>query len=183
MSIEKEIQTAMEATLNSLKEKLKGLRTGRANAAILDNVMVDVYGTMMRIKSLANITVPEPRQILVTPFDASNLSAIVKGIESANLNLHAQVDGKFIRINVPPMDEAIRKKIVAECKKLVEDTKIALREVRRKFNDLIRKKKSDGEITEDELKREEKIIQNSTDKYCKLCDETGSAKEKDILSI
>lgn len=183
MTIEKEVQTAMETVINHLKDKLKGLRTGRANPAILDHIVVDIYGTSMKLKSLASITVPEPRQLLVTPFDINNVNAIVKAIDSANLNLQAKAEGKIIRINIPPMDESMRKKIVTECKKTGEESKVALRNVRRDFNEKIKKQKSAGELTEDDVKREENTIQKLTDKYCKLCDDTCSAKEKEILAI
>src|SRR4051812_25812144 len=181
--IEAQVKGAMQATLEHLKAELKTLRTGRANASILDKVHVEIYGSYMPLKAVANINVPEARQIVVTPFDHSNTNAISKAIEAANLGVNPMVDGKVIRINVPPMDESIRKQIAKQCKDLGEKTKISLRDVRRKFNDLIRKQKTDGLIPEDQLKKMEKHIQDLTDKFCKDVDTTCAEKEKEIMSI
>src|SRR5262245_5272201 len=139
--MDKEVKTAMQGALDHLKSELKTLRTGRANASILDKVHVEIYGSHMSLKSLANITVPEARQIVVTPFDHSNSNAIAKAIEAANLGVNPIVDGKVIRINVPPMDESSRKRMAKQCKDLGEKTKVAMRDVRRKFNDQVRKQK------------------------------------------
>ena len=157
--IEKQVKAAMQAAIDHLKHELKSLRTGRANSAMLDKVTVEVYGSHMRLKELANISVPEARQILVTPFDFSNAHAIKKGIEAANLGVNPMVDGKVIRINIPPMDEAVRKQIAKQCKELGEKSKIVMREVRRKYNDLIKKQKADGVLPEDIMKKLEKTIQ------------------------
>ncbi|OGN55771.1 MAG: ribosome recycling factor [Chlamydiae bacterium RIFCSPHIGHO2_12_FULL_44_59] len=181
--IESQVKSAMQAAFEHLKAELKTLRTGRANTAILDKITVEVYGSRVPLKSLANITVPEVRQIVVTPFDQSNANPIAKAIEAANLGVNPMVDGKLIRINIPPMDEAVRKQIAKQCKEHGEKTKISLRDVRRKYNELIRKQKTDGTIPEDQLKRLEKQIQDLTDKYCKDVDETCVAKEKEILTI
>jgi ribosome recycling factor len=181
--IEKQVKAAMQAALDHLKQELKALRTGRANSAMLDKVMVEVYGSHMRIKELANISVPEARQILVTPFDFSNAHAIKKGIEAANLGVNPMVDGKVIRINIPPMDEALRKQIAKQCKELGEKSKIVMREVRRKFNDLIKKMKADGSLPEDLMKKLEKTIQELTDRFCKDIDTAVSEKEKEVMTI
>ncbi len=111
---------------------------------MLDGVMVEAYGSHMRIKELANVTVPEPRQLLISPFDPQTAAAIAKGIEKANLNLQPVVEGQVIRINVPPMDESMRKQIVKQGKQKAEDAKIVIREIRRKNNELVRKQKADG---------------------------------------
>lgn len=181
--VEKQVKAAMQASLDHLKQELKSLRTGRANSAMLDKVTVEVYGTHMRLKELANISVPEARQILVTPFDFSNAHAIKKGIEAANLGVNPMVDGKVIRINIPPMDESIRKQIAKQCKELGEKAKIVMREVRRKFNDLIRKQKGDGTLSEDIMKKLEKTIQELTDRFCKDIDTCTTEKEKEIMTI
>jgi ribosome recycling factor len=104
MSLENQVKAAMQAVIDHLKLELKSLRTGRANSAVLDRVMVELYGSPAPLKAVANVTVPEARQILVTPFDPSTCHAIAKGIEAANLGIHPIVDGKVVRINVPPMD-------------------------------------------------------------------------------
>lgn len=182
-NIEPQVKAAMQAALDHLKTELKTLRTGRANASILDKVHVEIYGSHMPLKGLANINVPEPRQIVVTPFDHSNINAIAKAIEAANLGVNPMVDGKVIRINVPPMDEAIRKQMTKQCKDHGEKTKVSLRDVRRKFNDLVRKQKADGIIAEDQMKKSEKTIQELTDKFCKDVDTTCAEKEKEIMTI
>lgn len=181
--IEKQVKAAMQAALDHLKQELKALRTGRANSAMLDKVTVEVYGSHVRLKELANINVPEARQILVTPFDFSNAHAIKKGIEAANLGVNPMIDGKVIRINIPPMDESLRKQIAKQCKELGEKSKIVMRDVRRKFNDLCKKHKADGTISEDIMKKLEKTIQELTDRYCKDIDATTAEKEKEIMTI
>lgn len=181
--VEKQVKAAMQAALDHLKQELKALRTGRANSAMLDRVMVEVYGTMVRLKEVANISVPEARQILVSPFDQSNVHAIKKGIDAANLNVNPLVDGKVVRINIPPMDEAIRKQIAKQCKELGEKSKIVMREVRRKYNEAVRKLKSDGTIPEDMMKKLEKTIQELTDRFCKDIDAATAEKEKEVMTI
>ncbi|MBI5345737.1 MAG: ribosome recycling factor [Chlamydiae bacterium] len=183
MNREEEAKKEMNGALEHLKQELKNLRTGRANPLILDNVLVDVYGSKMKIKALANISVPEPRQIVVTPFDRSNLSMICKAIEDAKLNLQPVVENNMVRIKIPPMDESIRKEMVKKCKVIGETIKVRIREIRRKFNDLVRKAKESGDATEDQVKREEKKIQELTDKFCKDIDTVCSEKEKEILEV
>ena len=183
MSITDQTKAKMQATVDHFKQELKNLRTNRANPSMLDGVSIEVYGTQMRIKDLATVTTPEARQILITPFDPQTASAIAKGIEKANLNLQPIHDGNVVRINVPPMDESMRKEIVKQGKKKVEDTKVIIREIRRKNNDLVRKQKTDGEITEDILKKAEKTIQDLTDTYCKEIDTLFAAKEKEIMTV
>jgi len=183
MSMEKEIQKDMDASIEHLQTELKNLRTSRANPSILDSVKVEIYGTNMRLKDLATVSTPEPRQLLVSPFDNNNVNTVSKAIENANLNLQPSVDGNVIRIQVPPMDESIRKETVKVCKKKGEEAKVSIRETRRKYNEKARKQKQDGEIAEDQLKRFEKMIQENTDKSCKKIDEMCAAKEKDILQV
>lgn len=178
-----EVKTAMQSAVEHLKGDLKGLRTNRANAAILDTVAVEVYGAKMKLKELANITVPEPRQLVVAPFDRNNLNPISKAIESANLNLQPRVDGHVIRITFPPMDESLRKEIAKQCKKFGEAAKVAVRDIRGRFMKEAKKKKEDKTITEDEQKREEKQVQEATDSFCKEIDALVVKKEKEILEI
>jgi ribosome recycling factor len=183
MSTENQVKAAMQAVIDHLKLELKSLRSGRANSSVLDRVMVEIYGSSTPLKAVANVTVPEARQILVTPFDPSTCHAIAKGIEAANLGIHPMVDGKVVRLNVPPMDETIRKQIAKQCKELGEKAKIALREVRRKFNDLVRKQKTDGTLPEDVMKKLEKSIQDFTDRFCKDADAACAEKEKEIMTV
>lgn len=183
MSVTDQTKAKMVATVDHFKQELKNLRSNRANPGMLEGVTVEVYGSHMRIKELANITTPESRQLLVSPFDPQTAAAIAKGIERANLNLQPVVEGHVIRINVPPMDESMRKEIVKQAKKKAEDGKIVIREIRRKGNEQVKKQKADGEITEDIMKKSEKIIQELTDQYCKEIDTLFTSKEKEILTV
>lgn len=182
-NIESQVKTAMQAALDHLKQELKALRTGRANSSMLDKVTVEVYGSHVKLKEIASLSVPEARQIVVTPFDFSTANAIKKGIEAANLGVNPMIDGKVIRINIPPMDETVRKQIAKQCKELGEKSKIVMREVRRKYNDLIKKQKADGIIPEDMMKKLEKIIQELTDRFCKDIDQATAEKEKEVMTI
>lgn len=183
MTVPDQTKSKMQATLEHYKTELKNLRSNRANPGMVEGVLVEVYGAHMRIKELANISVPESRQILITPFDPQTAGSISKGIEKANLNLQPILEGAMIRIQVPPMDEAMRKEIVKQGKKKAEDAKIAIREIRRKNNDQIRKEKADGTITEDVMKKMEKAIQDYTDQFCKQIDDLFTAKEKEIMAV
>ncbi len=183
MNIVDATKAKMNAILEHFKAEIKGLRTGRANAAVLDNVQVDVYGSAMRIKDLASITTPEARQILVVPFDPQTAGAIAKGIEKANLNLLPILEGNQVRIPVPPMDENMRKQIVKQGKELVEAAKIRVRGTRREANELIDKAKKGGELTEDLQKKFEKQVQELTDQFCKNIDDLFHAKEKEIMTV
>lgn len=179
--IEEEVKNRMNATLEHFKQELKNLRTNRANPGVVEGVSVDVYGTHMKVKELASITTPEARQILISPFDPQTAGAIAKGIEKANLNLQPILEGHSVRINVPPMDESMRKEIVKQGKKKAEDAKIAIRDIRRKSNDTIKNAK--GDLTEDMVKKLEKAIQELTDKFCKQIDDLFSTKEKEIMAV
>lgn len=182
-SVPDQTKTKMQASVDHFKQDLKGLRSNRANPAILENVMVEAYGAQMRIKELAAISVPEARQLMISPFDPQTSAAIAKGIEKANLNLQPIVEGQIIRIMIPPMDENMRKDIVKQAKKKAEDSKIAIRETRRKGNEQVRKLKTDGQLDEDAMKKAEKAIQDYTDKFCKEIDDLFTAKEKEILTV
>jgi len=183
MSTEEQVKAKMQATLDHFKQELKNLRSNRANPGMVEGVSVDVYGSHMKLKELAQITTPESRQILITPFDPQTAGPIAKAIEKANLNLQPVLEGHAVRINVPPMDQSTRQEIVKQGKKKAEDAKIALRDIRRKSNDTIKKLKTDGELTEDGMKKLEKIIQDLTDKFCKQVDELFAAKEKEVLAV
>ncbi len=183
MSIADETKSKMLESMEHFKKELNNLRTGRANPSMFDSIRIEVYGSQMRMRELANVTTPEPRQILITPFDPQTAGPISKSIEKANLNVQPMLEGNVIRINIPPLDESMRKEIVKQGKKKAEDAKISIREIRRKSNDLIRKQKADGDITEDEVKKGEKTVQELTDDYCKQVDELFNVKEKEIMTV
>jgi ribosome recycling factor len=176
-------KTKMAAALEHLKNELKSLRTGRANPGMLDQVTVEVYGSPMRLKEVASVTVPEARQLLITPFDRSTTPAIGKAIERANLGFMPIVDGNAVRIKIPPMDESMRKDMIKQCYKRCEEAKVSIRNIRRDANELVRKQKSDGTIAEDLMKKLEKKIQELTDKCCKDADEISAQKEKEISIV
>ncbi len=183
MSITKQAENKMKKVLEHFQSELKAIRTGRANPAILDNITIEVYGTAMRLRDVANVTVPESRQLLITPFDANNAGPIGSSIEKANINLQPIVEANVIRINIPPMTEDLRKEMVKECKKICEKGKISIRNSRKECNDILKKQKSEGEITEDFLKSAEKLVQELTDKFCKEIDSISITKENEILTV
>ncbi len=179
----KETEKKMQGALDHLKTDLKGLRTGRANPSALETVFVEVYGAQMRIQDVATISVPEPRQLLISPFDAQNVHAIAKGVEAANLNLQPVVDGNVVRIKIPEMDQSVRQDMVKQAKRKCEEAKISIRNARRDGNEQVKKQKADGDIPEDVMKKLEKKIQELTDKYCKDADSLTEEKEKEILTL
>lgn len=183
MSNTKKTEEKMKLALDHLKDELKKVRTGKASGSMVEDLSIDVYGTHMKLRDVASINTPEPRQILITPYDANNASAIGKSIERANLGFMPIVDGNAVRINIPPMDASIRQEMVKICHKKREDCKISVRNIRREANELVRKQKADGEIGEDILKKSEKEIQELTDKYCKRADELSAEKEKEVSTI
>lgn len=180
MDIIKETEKKMHGAIDHLKHELKGLRTGRANPAIVESVTVQVYGTQMRLQDVASISIPESRQLLISPFDANNVHAVAKGIESANLNLQPIVDGNAVRIKFPDLDQKVRQDMVKQAWKKCEDAKVAIRNARREGNDTVRRQ---SDIPEDVVKKTEKRIQELTDKFCKLADDAAHEKEKEITTI
>ena len=183
MHIEPEVKKAMAAAFDHLLKELKSLRSSRANPALLDNVQVEIYSTSMRLKDVANVTVPEPRQLLVTPYDPNNSATIAKAIEGANLNVQPKVENNAIRIIIPPMDEMVRKQVVKLCKDLCEKAKVSIRQIRGEYRDLVKKEESAGNITKDDMRRIEENIQKETDHFCKEIDNQCHKKEKEILEV
>lgn len=179
----KEFKDKMQATVDHLVQELGGLRTGKANPAMLDGLKVEVYGASMRLKDLANATSPEPRQILITPFDGQNAPAIVKSIEKSNLGFQAMTEGNLVRITVPEMSQEVRDEMKKLCSKKGEDSKIGVRNVRRAAMAQAKKLKDDGECAEDQQKKYEKEIQSLTDDFCSKADELTKEKEKEIATI
>jgi ribosome recycling factor len=150
---------------------------------MLDKIMVNTYGTLMKLRDIAGVTTPEARQILVTPYDASNVGPIGKAIEASNLGFRPIVEANVVRINIPQMDANLRAEMVKLCHKKREETKISIRNIRRDGNEAARKQESSGEISEDILKGLEKKIQELTDNYCKKADEISAIKEKEVSTI
>ncbi len=179
----KEFEGKMQKTLGVLEGEFNSIRAGRANAAVLDKISVDYYGTQTPINQLASIAVAEARVLSITPYDASALKSIEKSILASDIGINPSNDGKTIRLTFPPLTEERRKELAKQIKKQGEDAKVAVRNIRRdaieKFKDM--KKKS--EITEDDLKIAEKDIQDFTEKFVKKTDDMVAVKEKEILEV
>ena len=178
-----EIEEKMQKAIDYLQEELVAIRAGRANPAILNKVTVDYYGAQTPINQVGAISVPEARQILITPWDKSLIGPITKAIQVAELGVNPINDGNGVRLTFPELNEDRRKQIVKEVKSLGEDGKVAVRNVRRDGIDDAKKQEKAGEITEDELKGAEDKIQKITDKYTAKIDEMISAKEKEVMEV
>jgi ribosome recycling factor len=173
----------MTKAIKSLQHQFTKVRTGRANANILDGVNVDYYGSPTPIKQVGQISTPEARLLQIQPFDKSIMGEIEKAIINANLGLTPSNDGNFIRIQFPALTEEKRKDLVKEVKKMGEDAKIAIRNSRRDQNDKVKKAEKSKEITEDDLKKFQDEIQKVTDKYVKDVDDIVATKEKELLTV
>ena len=181
--ISKEMDSAMKKAIDSLKNGLTKVRTGRASANVLDGVNVDYYGTPTPLKQVGQVSTPEARLLQIQPFDKSMIAAIEKAILGANLGLTPSNDGNFVRIPFPALTEEKRKDIVKDVKKLGEDTKVALRNVRRDYNDKVKKSEKDKEISEDDSKKYQAEVQKITDKFVEEVDKLIAAKEKEVLTV
>ncbi len=173
----------MEKSLASLNNQFATVKAGRANPKLLDRIMVDYYGTMTPIPQVGNMAVPEPRLLTIAPWDSSLIKAIEKAILASDLGITPTNDGKIIRLMFPEVTEERRKELVKVCRKYGEDTKVALRSIRRDANEQIKKDKKASVITEDDAANYEKKIQDLTDKYIKKIDDAVKAKEKEIMEV
>ncbi|NLX79285.1 MAG: ribosome recycling factor [Clostridiales bacterium] len=173
----------MTKTLSVLKSDFNAIRAGRANAAVLDKIYVDYYGSPMPINQLATITVAEARVLTIQPWDSSVLSLIEKAIQSSDLGINPQNDGRIIRLVFPQPTEERRKQLVKDVSKMGEDAKIAIRQVRRDAIEKLKSMKKNSEITEDDLKYGESEVQKITDEFVKKVDDAVAAKEKEIMEI
>ena len=173
----------MQKTLDVFNKELGALRTGRANANMLDLIKVDVYGQKMPINQLATITTPEPRTINIQVWDLNNVNLIDSAIKKSELGLNPQIDGQLIRLPVPDLSEERRSEMKKIIKSMGEKCKISIRNIRREANDKLKDLLKKKEIAEDEEKKFEKNIQNYTDEHIKTIDDKVSSKEKDIMTI
>lgn len=178
-----EVEAKMEKRVNGYSSELKTIRAGRATAAILDKVSVEYYGSMTPINQVGAISSPEPRMLVIQPWDSSILKEIEKAINKSDIGITPQNDGKVIRLSFPPLTEERRKELVKQVKKYTEEAKVAVRNVRRDFMDIYKAQKKKNEITEDDLKEIEKDIQKLTDNYIKEVEQISAAKEKEILEV
>ena len=177
------IEEKMKKSLSVLDEQLGNVRAGRANPKILDKVLVPYYGTPTPINQVANIMVPEARMITIQPWDASLLKEIEKEIQKSDIGINPNNDGKMIRLVFQELTEERRKELVKEVKKISEDAKVVIRNIRRDGIDEFKAKQKNNEITEDDLRNAEEQIQKLTDKYIGLIDTAASGKEKEIMSV
>ncbi len=171
----------MEKTISALRESLNSIRTGRASAAIFDKVRVDYYGTKSPLNQVATVSIPEARSVIIQPFDKSLISEIEKAIQVADLGLNPSNDGKVIRISIPPLTADRRKELVKQTKGIAENSRTAIRNIRRDGNDELKKQQKAGELTEDGLKQETEKLQKLTDKFIEEINKIYESKEKEIL--
>ncbi len=179
----KNMGAQMDKTVESLRKEYQKVRTGRASTSQLDEIRVDYYGTLTPLNQLATLAVPEPRTITLQPWEAKVIPVIEKAILNANLGLTPSNDGRVIRLNLPPLTEERRKDIVKQLRKMAEDAKVAVRNIRRDSIDELKKLEKDKEITEDDLKRGEKEIQDVTNSHVVKIDEVLAHKEKEVMEV
>ena len=173
----------MEKTVDSLRKEYQKVRTGRATTALLDDIKVNYYDTPTAINQVASLAVPEARVIIIQPWESKLIPVIEKAILNANIGLTPTNDGKLIRLSLPPLTEERRKEIVKTLKKMAEDAKVALRNIRRDNNDELKKMEKDKKISEDDLKRFEKEVQDITNSYVAKIDEVLAIKEKEVMEV
>ena len=179
----KEIEEKMEKTVNVFEGNLAEIRAGRANPNILNKIMVEYYGVPTPINQVAGISVPEPRLIVIQPWDMNVLKEIEKAIQKADIGINPNNDGKVIRLSFPELTEERRKEIVKDIKRLTEESKIAIRSIRRDGIDMAKLAEKNSELTEDELELAEENIQKLTDKMIEQIDKISENKEKEIMSV
>ena len=173
----------MEKTVDSLRKEYQKVRTGRATTALLDDIKVNYYDTPTAINQLASLAVPEARVIIIQPWESKLIQVIEKAILNANIGLTPTNDGKLIRLSLPPLTEERRKEIVKQLKKMAEESKIAIRNIRRDNIDEVKKLEKDKKISEDDLKRAEKEVQDVTNSFVLKIDEVMATKEKEVMEV
>ena len=173
----------MQKSVDALKIDLTKIRTGRASLSILDGITVDAYGTAMPLNQVATLTIPESRLIAIQPWDPQQLGGIEKAILKSDLGLTPVNDGKLIRINIPQLTEERRKEMVKRVKKIAEEYRVTIRNLRRESNDALKKQKENKEISEDEMFKQQDEVQKATDKFIKNVDEISAGKEKEVMEV
>jgi len=183
VQIHDKMQEKMEKTVAVLKEDLHSVRAGRANPQLLDRITVEYYGAPTPLKQLAGVSAPEPRLLVVSPFDPTLIPDIEKAIMMSDIGITPSNDGKIVRLAIPMLTEERRKELTKVVKKYGEEAKVALRHERREANDKLKKMNKSNELTEDDLKRAEDEVQKTTDKYSKVIDDVITHKEQEILEV
>lgn len=179
----KETKPKMQSTIEDLRRKLASVRTGRANITLLDNIVVDYYGTATPLNQMASVSVPEPQLLAVQPWDATQIGEIEKAINSANLGINPSNDGKMIRLPIPPLNEERRQQLAKQVGEIAEDHKIAIRNIRQSSNNELKRLLNDKEISEDNERSGLDEIQKLTDEHVKQIDELSKKKEEEILTV
>ena len=182
-SIYDEARESMGKSVIALKNELKRVRTGRASLSLLDGIKADYYGTPTPLNQMATLAVPESRLITIQPWDTSAIKEIEKAVLKSDLGLTPSSDGKIIRISIPALTEERRKELVKVVRKICEDYKVSIRNIRRDSNELLKSMKKDGEISEDDAFKSQDEVQKITDEHIKLIDECFGEKEKEILEF
>ena len=178
-----EARSKMKSAISVYEQDLHGIRSGRASTALVDRLIVSYYGQDTELRQLANLSTPEPMQILIRPFDKTAVKSIQKAIQEADLNINPNVDGDSIRLNMPPLTRERRQELVKFLHKRMEEARITIRNIRRNANDDLREFEKEKMISEDDMKRGEEEVQKLTDKFIADVDEIGKAKEKEILEV
>jgi ribosome recycling factor len=173
----------MEKSVDAFKKELAKVRTGRASLAILDGISVDAYGSSMPLNQVGTITIPESRMLVIQPWDPQMLAAIEKAILKSDIGLNPIGDGKVIRLNIPQLTEERRKELVKSSRKVAEEFRVAIRNIRREAIEILKKQKKDKEISEDELFKYQDEAQSETDLYIKQIDEITANKEKEVMEV
>ncbi len=173
----------MEKTVEHMKSDFSGYRTGKASPALVENIMIDYYGTSTRLKELAGITVPEPRLLVIQPYDPSSVPTIEKAISSSNIGINPVSDGKILRLPIPELSEERRASLTKQVGARSEEARIAVRNIRREGNDIAKKAQKNSDITEDDLKITLKEIQDLTDSSIEEVDKILKAKEEELMNI
>ena len=179
----KDMEARMQSALELLTREFSGVRTGRANTALLDSLRVEAYGNMTPINQIASVSVPDPKTLIIQPWDTSQMSAIEKAIQKSDLGLTPANDGKLIRLTMPTLTEERRKQLAKTVGKFAEDARVAIRNVRREANDKLKGLAKDKKVSQDEERRGHDTIQKSTDRFIGKVDELTKKKEGEVLAI
>jgi len=176
-----DVEERMEKAVSVLKTALAGIRTGRANPGLVDSLRVEVYGSLTPIKAIASVGAPEPTQIVIRPYDPGTLKDIEKAIQASDLGFNPQSDGRLIRLNVPPLSMEVRRKLVGRIRELAEETKVAIRNIRRDGNKTADQSEKDKDLSEDDRDQAKEQIQELTKKFENLVGDLAKAREKDVM--
>lgn len=182
-AITKDASARMHKTTDAIKHELATVRTGKATPALLDHVRVDAYGSSTPLSQVASISAPDPRLLVVQPWDKTLIGEVVKGIQKEDLGLNPQVDAEFVRLPIPALNEERRQELVKHAKKIVEDGKVAVRNIRRDANEHLKKMEKDKELTNDQMHDAINEVQRLTDDNCKELDAMYATKEKEMMEV